>query len=875
MMEKGRRYIFGFILFFISMLFHIYGYGYVLSGRILDEKTGKPIPNVVVGVKEIYKVVYTNKDGRFEIKGLSAGYYTLYVAHPLYGKIHFKIKLKRDFYFEKYLKRVYLTAYKGWYTVWSERERFGSVRVGERYLSFLPGGLLGDEVFAIQYLPGVGTIEDFVGYTVIRANSPVRDKIYVDGFPIDYADNILIRLPIKAMEYVELEKGLYPVHYTDVMGTVIKLKSKEPTSFGFNGVVGFDPIVPVFPYIYVEYVPMRDFSLVFYGKRTWLDWAVDYIFPKIGVPEQTVEDLKEKELILLQDYFFKITYRLFSSHRISVIGIGSKTFADIEKLEATIAYSLVGIRWDWFLMHNLYLSTLLSIYEIQHTFKGEVSSSSFDVGVKPKQYRIYQKAVYYYEGLPIGKAFFTGGYEVIIHKDGAYGNTNFFSLSEDILDKTGFKFPSDFPIEGTTYSVFLEPTWKYGKMSLTAGARYEHYGPTSYNSFVYRLMGEYEIFAHNVVYGGVGRYNHHPEPLYYLLTSNPTFKDEISDQFVLGYRSEIVRKQNLRVLGQIELFYAKYKNVIAIRNFTNLQNEIMDEVERRAEEAKQKLQDEIQDKQGDLIAKIGNLSNAQAGTIQVTGIDVGSIDISSLNPEDINVQVQYTDTSGNTQTASISADDIQNAAGVNVSDLINIDDLVKLFDNKEEGTSKGAEISLQVRYKAFSGFINYTYQVAKITNEDLGLIDCYSYFDQTHILRVGFIWRVKPRRVLTFVWSYYTPIPYTPIEWVRWDSESNEYKGINGDVNSGRFQAHQKFDIKYTWLSKDERGRFYVQLTLLKVSSNISIEDLYALIGEEVGKKTFTIDNALYQKVNSSTGEVETVREPIPLMINVGWEVSF
>jgi len=74
-----------------------------LSGHIEEAETGEKLSAATVQIKEIRKIIVTDKKGDFQIKNLCAGEYTLLIQHEGCESIERKISLTKDYHFDIFL----------------------------------------------------------------------------------------------------------------------------------------------------------------------------------------------------------------------------------------------------------------------------------------------------------------------------------------------------------------------------------------------------------------------------------------------------------------------------------------------------------------------------------------------------------------------------------------------------------------------------------------------------------------------------------------------------------------------------------------------------------------------------------------------------
>ncbi len=130
------------------------------------------------------------------------------------------------------------------------------------------------------------------------------------------------------------------------------------------------------------------------------------------------------------------------------------------------------------------------------------------------------------------------------------------------------------------------------------------------------------------------------------------------------------------------------------------------------------------------------------------------------------------------------------------------------FSNEEKGKSKGFEIFLKGRSQNYQGWFSYAYSISERSSSRFNLNDYYSDYDQTHIFRLVIKGKID-NFVPSFIYHYYSTLPYTPITGS--NEISSDYEPVYGKVNSKRYTAHQRIDSKLTYITKDNY-KFYIEI---------------------------------------------------------------
>ncbi len=529
-------------------------YAFSVSGKVVDSGTGQGVHDVSVVIEEIKAVNVTSSDGSFIFENVPAGFYTIHTAHPLYeGKVT-SIRVKRKFVLEITLKKtVYgLKQLKNSYN--KNEMRPGTQSVTSDDITYMPMSGAGDPLHLLQTLPGVGSSFSMGTVPVIRGLNPIYDKTYIDDIPVDYPYHylppivpVLSSINGTVIDNVEILKGPYPMTYDDSIGSIIHVKTKEAGQQGVHGKIILDPAIPLFPTIFCESA-IDDFSLIFAGRRTYIDWGADFF------------ESENSDTYYFQDHYLKLKYNLGAGHRLYFTTLGSDDYISIEnELDARAQYHIESLKWQYLITKHFFLETSFMRSRINHYIK-DTDTGSADEPLKviysPLMYRLMQTLTTDLSVLDIKT-----GYEFIIHRDGVSGNVDLSDLiNYDVTDIAGQTVAASFPIEGKTIAVFNETGINLYPFNINIGARYKHYGPLSTDTFSYRGMASYHFKDHDLkIYGGGGSYHAQPDMYYYLGNYTVTMKESKAYNGVIG----IEKKLTQEISGQVETYYAKYMDLFS------------------------------------------------------------------------------------------------------------------------------------------------------------------------------------------------------------------------------------------------------------------------------------------------------------------------
>jgi len=548
------------ILTFIILLSGTGLFAFSVSGKVIDSTTGDGVPGVSVVIEQLKSVTVTSPDGSFAFENVPAGFYTIHTTHPLYTNSVTDIRVKRKFVLDIALKKAVYTAEPIVNSYNKNNMRPGTQSISSDDITYMPMSGAGDSLHLLQTLPGVSGTFTMGTVPVIRGLNPIYDKTYIDDMPVDYPYHYLPPIvPILSsingtiIDDVEILKGPYPMTYDDSIGSIIHIRTKEAEKPGVHGKIILDPVIPLFPTIYCESA-ISDFSLIFAGRRTYIDWGADFF------------EADNSDTWYFQDHYLKLKYNLTPRHRLYFTTLGSDDFISMkDDLDARTQYHIESLKWQYLINRKVFLETSFLRNRTNHYIKDMDTDSAdepLSINYSPLMYRLLQTLTADLSVFDIKT-----GYEFILHKDGVSGNVDLADLVDyDISDIAGQTVAASFPIEGKTVSVFNETGIDLYPVNLNIGARYKHYGPLSTDTFSYRGIASYYIKNHELkIYGGGGSYHAQPDMYYYLGNDTFTMKESKAYNGVIGLEKKLTQELS----GQIETYYARYLDLFS-SDFDNI-----------------------------------------------------------------------------------------------------------------------------------------------------------------------------------------------------------------------------------------------------------------------------------------------------------------
>jgi hypothetical protein len=170
------------------------------------------------------------------------------------------------------------------------------------------------------------------------------------------------------------------------------------------------------------------------------------------------------------------------------------------------------------------------------------------------------------------------------------------------------------------------------------------------------------------------------------------------------------------------------------------------------------------------------------------------------------------------------------------------------------GYAYGMELFLRKEYGRLTGWMAYTYSVARKQIQDK---DYYTNWDRTHALHIVGNYNPTPKWELSLKWTYQTGQPFTPILGYYTETLPNSlvptYRTLPGDRNSTRYPAYHRLDL----------GVFR-HLSFKKVRMDVFFQVINAYMQENVYRNYYLFGNTSNGVDDDGDGEIDESDESIP-----------
>jgi len=215
----------------------------VLTGFVQDAESGAPLPLANVTVSGTRYGTTTEENGRFVLRGVPPGTYTIVVSYVGYETLEREFELRgepREVVFELDPRDLEVEGI----TVTEERvdrKQLGTTRISPAEVQNLPSILQPDLFRSLQLLPGVKAASDFSSGLYVRGGGPDQTLVLLDEAPLynpTHVFGFFSTFNPDAIGDVVLYKGGYPATYGGRLGAVVDISTKRPDRDEIRGGAG-------------------------------------------------------------------------------------------------------------------------------------------------------------------------------------------------------------------------------------------------------------------------------------------------------------------------------------------------------------------------------------------------------------------------------------------------------------------------------------------------------------------------------------------------------------------------------------------------------------------------------------------------------------
>lgn len=518
------------------------------AGTVYEAGVREPVAGAVISIDGT-PVSETDRDGKFEVRGVAPGRHAITVKSPYHAVLTGEEEIGYDERLEVayYVRRDSYDPYETVVRTKLERKEVSRVILERAEVKKLPG-TSGDPIKAIENLPGMARVPGgFGGALLVRGANPADTKVYMDGveIPILYHFGGLVSVVNPNMlERIDFYPGGFSARYGGAIAGVVDVVTRDADCEGFHGEL--EPSLAVlqgFACLHRD----DEWTLSMAARRSVVDAYIRGIFD--ALPREEGQGLAVA-VPVFADYQFKAQGN-FGNHRLDIFFFGSDDTLSLvqsgstESINFSInthqAFHRALVRHRWQITPDLRLTTTVSPGYTVTEFGGE----SEDLGAEANlSVEVFGVSVREDMDLTISdtlrvRAGFEGNFGVSRLSINAPFPTQLREFPNPFFDVTvSSRFTQDFEVYNHSYWVegIWEPGWGF---KLIPGLRFDRWDfyKTEKISVLPRLNARWEFLEGMTLKAAYGMFERLPDPQDILdrPLGNPELDPLRAHHFILGY----------------------------------------------------------------------------------------------------------------------------------------------------------------------------------------------------------------------------------------------------------------------------------------------------------------------------------------------------
>ncbi len=255
----------------------------VISGHVVDGKTGKPLPGAIIVIKNMDLGVASDENGTFELL-LKPGNYIVFISCIGYEDYNVPIKVlsSGDFTIEMFEKSIKLEEV----AVYARRadknvsgEQMSLIEIDRKLIKQLPL-LTGEKdlIRSFSMMPGIKSTGEFGTGISVRGGGNDQNLFLMDETPLyntSHVFGLISSVSPDIVSNVNLYKGFIPAEYGERASSVIDIRSKHGNEkrYRANGGIGLFS-----SRLALEGPVLKDkVSFLVAGRSSYSDWLLNKI----------------------------------------------------------------------------------------------------------------------------------------------------------------------------------------------------------------------------------------------------------------------------------------------------------------------------------------------------------------------------------------------------------------------------------------------------------------------------------------------------------------------------------------------------------------------------------------------------------------------
>ncbi len=325
------------------------GKGVVLSGKIINSVTRRPVGFGTVSVLEERKKSYTGPDGAYRVAIKEPGEYTVLVTSDGLRPAKLTVRVPQDTIKDFYLQP--LAVRTGGITITGTRDlqKVSRYTMTVKELKEVPGSL-GDSVNALASMPGVIRTNGLFGPLVIRGMNPIWNRYLIDEIPIYnpvHFGGVHSVINNNLMSEIDLYSSAFPAKYGSGNAALIAINTIDDIKeFGGYSDLG---LISAASLIHAPILRKKDGGDILFARPSYIhrdDGEYEnagyviasgrYGYLSLLIPP-IYKVVTGKELSTVPEYWdyqFKVKYIFNRSHSLTLLLMGSSDYFRFNDNEA-------------------------------------------------------------------------------------------------------------------------------------------------------------------------------------------------------------------------------------------------------------------------------------------------------------------------------------------------------------------------------------------------------------------------------------------------------------------------------------------------------------------------------------------------------------
>jgi TonB family protein len=287
------------------------------TGRVLERGNRRPLAGAEVALPALNTSTVTDDRGQFSFRDVPAGDVQVVITASEFQRFETRerIDVGKQTQATYHVLRTFFSPYETVVRGTRERKEVSQTTLSLQEVQRIPG-TTGDALKVIQNLPGVARPPLNGGLIVIRGTSPRDSGIFLDGERIPllfHFGGLTAVFNSELLESVDYMPGNFSPYYGGVVGGVVDVKSRNPRTDGFHGVVE----VNAYNANVVLETPITDtLSIAGAYRRSYIDLILP-LFLTSNAPSFTVAPRYD-------DAQLKLTWKPNGKNTFQILGLHSQ-----------------------------------------------------------------------------------------------------------------------------------------------------------------------------------------------------------------------------------------------------------------------------------------------------------------------------------------------------------------------------------------------------------------------------------------------------------------------------------------------------------------------------------------------------------------------